>query len=56
MIYAVQIDNNEITLKKIKILGNTIELVGDEKNFTPISYSKNRINLLGKIVNLIRKY
>jgi len=55
-IYAVQIDNNEITLKKIKISGNTIELVGDEKNFTPISYSKNRINILGKIVNLIRNY
>ena len=55
-IYAVQIDNNEITLKKIKITGNTIELVGDEKNFTPISYTKNRINILGKIVNLIRNY
>ncbi len=55
-IYAVQIDNNEITLKKIRILGNTIELIGDEENFTPISYSKNRINILGKIVNLIRNY
>jgi len=55
-IYAVQIDNSEISLKKIKILKNEIEIFGDSKNFNSIKYQKDRIKIIGKMINLIRSY
>ena len=55
-IYAVQIDDSEISLKKIKILKNEIEIFGDSKNFDSIKYQKDRIKIIGKMINLIRSY
>ena len=55
-IYAIQIDNSDITLKKIKINYDTIEILGDELNFKKMTYSKDRIKLLGKMIKLIRNY
>ena len=55
-IHAVQIDDSEITLKKIKLIKDEIEIFGDHKNFSSVRYKKDRIKILGKIVNLIRKY
>ena len=55
-IYAVQIDNTEVTLKKINILKNEIELFGDSKNFNTTKYKKDRIKIIGKMVSLIRSY
>ena len=55
-IYAVQIDNTEVTLKKINILKNEIEIFGDSKNFNTTKYKKDRIKIIGKMVSLIRSY
>ena len=55
-IYAVQIDNTEVTLKKINILKNEIEIIGDSKNFNTTKYKKDRIKIIGKMVSLIRSY
>ncbi len=55
-IYAIQIDNTEVTLKKINILKNEIEIFGDSKNFNSKKYKKDRIKIIGKMVNLIRSY
>lgn len=55
-IYAIQIDNSDITLKKIKINQETIDILGDELNFKKTSYNKERIKILGKMIKLIRNY
>ncbi len=55
-IYAIQIDNTEITLKKINILKSEIEIFGDSKNFVTKKYKKDRIKIIGKMINLIRSY
>ncbi len=55
-IYAIQIDNNEISLKKIKIFKNEIEIFGDSKNFNSAKYQKDRVKIIGKMVSLIRSY
>ena len=55
-IYAVQIDDSEITLKKIKLIKDEIEIFGDHKNFSSVRYKKDRVKILGKMVNLVRKY
>ena len=55
-IHAVQIDDSEITLKKIKLIKDEVEIFGDHKNFSSVRYKKDRVNILGKMVNLVRKY
>ena len=55
-IHAIQIDDSEITLKKIKLIKDEIEIFGDHKNFSSIKYRKDRIKILGKMINLVRKY
>ena len=55
-IHAVQIDDSEITLKKIKLIKEEIEIFGDHKNFSSVRYKKDRVKILGKMVNLVRKY
>ena len=55
-IHAVQIDDSEITLKKIKLIKNEVEIYGDHKNFSSVRYKKDRVKILGKMVNLVRKY
>ena len=55
-IHAVQIDDSEITLKKIKLIKDEIAIFGDHKNFSSVRYKKDRVKILGKMVNLVRKY
>ena len=55
-IYAIQIDDSDITLKKIKINSDTVNILGDELNFKETSYSKERVKILGKMIKLIRNY
>ena len=55
-IHAVQIDDSEITLKKIKLIKDEVEIFGDHKNFSSVKYKKDRVKILGKMVNLVRKY
>jgi repressor LexA len=55
-IYAIQIDNTEVTLKKINILNSEIEIFGDSKNFHTKKYKKDRIKIIGKMISLIRSY
>ena len=55
-IHAVQIDDSEITLKKIKLIKDEVEIFGDHKNFSSIRYKKDRVKILGKMINLVRKY
>ena len=55
-IHAVQIDDSEITLKKIKLIKDEIEIFGDHKNFSSVRYEKDRVKIIGKMVNLVRKY
>ncbi len=55
-IYAIQIDNSDITLKKIKINQETIDILGDELNFEQTNYNKERVKILGKMIKLIRNY
>ena len=55
-IHAVQIDDSEITLKKIKLIKDEVEIFGDHKNFSSVRYDKDRVKILGKMVNLVRKY
>ena len=55
-IHAVQIDDSEITLKKIKLIKDEVEIFGDHKNFSSVRFKKDRVKILGKMVNLVRKY
>ena len=55
-IHAIQIDDSEITLKKIKLIKDEVEIFGDHKNFSSVRYKKDRVKILGKMVNLVRKY
>ena len=55
-IHAVQIDDSELTLKKIKLMKDEVEIFGDHKNFSSVRYKKDRVKILGKMVNLVRKY
>ena len=55
-IYAIQIDNSEITLKKLRVIDNEIEIIGDKKNYNSKKYNKDRVKILGKMISLIRSY
>ena len=55
-IHAIQIDDSEITLKKIKLIKDEVEIFGDQKNFSSVRYKKDRVKILGKMVNLVRNY
>ena len=55
-IYAVEIDNNEITLKKIKLIDNYIIIEGDKNNYPSSKYNKDRVKIIGKMINLVRSY
>ena len=55
-IYAIEIDNNEITLKKIKLIDNYIIIEGDKNNYQSSKYKKDRIKIIGKMINLVRSY
>ena len=55
-IYAIEIDNNEITLKKIKLIDNYIIIEGDKNNYQSSKYNKDRIKIIGKMINLVRSY
>jgi len=55
-IYAVEVDNNEITLKKIKLIDNYIIIEGDKNNYQSSKYNKDRIKIIGKMINLVRSY
>ena len=55
-IHAIQIDDSEITLRKIKLIKDEVEIFGDHKNFSSVRYKKDRVKILGKMVNLVRKY
>jgi len=55
-ICAVQIDNSEISLKKIELLKENIKIYGDNDNFNPITIKKERIKIIAKMIGLIRNY
>ena len=55
-IHAIQIDDSEITLKKIKLIKDEVEIFGDKNNFASIKYKKDRVKILGKMINLVRRY
>ena len=55
-ICAVQIDNSEISLKKIELLKENIKIYGDNDNFNPITIKKERIKILARMIGLIRNY
>ena len=44
-IHAVQIDDSEITLKKIKLIKDEVEIFGDHKNFSSVRYKKDRVKI-----------
>ena len=55
-ICAVQIDNSEISLKKIELLKENIKIYGDNDNFNPITIKKERIKIIARMIGLIRNY
>lgn len=55
-ICAVQIDNSEISLKKIELLKDNIKIYGDIDNFKPITIKKDRVKIVAKMIGLIRNY
>jgi repressor LexA len=55
-ICAVQIDNSEISLKKIELLKDNIKIYGDIDNFKPITIKKDRVKIIAKMIGLIRNY
>ena len=55
-ICAVQIDNSEISLKKIELLKDNIKIYGDNDKFNPITIKKERVKIIAKMIGLIRNY
>jgi len=55
-ICAIQIDNTEISLKKIELLKDNIKIYGDIDNFNPITIKKDRVKIIAKMIGLIRNY
>ena len=55
-ICAVQIDNSEISLKKIKLIKENIIIYGDNDKFTPITIKKERVKVIARMIGLIRNY
>ena len=55
-ICAIQIDNSEISLKKIELLKDSIKIYGDIDNFKPITIKKERVKIVAKMIGLIRNY
>ena len=55
-ICAVQIDNSEISLKKIELLKDNIKIYGDIDNFKPITIKKDRVKIVAKMIGLVRNY
>ena len=55
-ICAVQIDNSEISLKKIELFKENIKIYGDNDNFNPITLKKERIKIIARMIGLIRNY
>ena len=55
-ICAVQIDNSEISLKKIELLKENIKIYCDNDNFNPITIKKERIKIIARMIGLIRNY
>ena len=55
-IWAIQIDNSEISLKKIELLKDNIKIYGDIDNFKPITIKKDRVKIIAKMIGLIRNY
>ena len=55
-ICAIQIDNTEISLKKIELLKDNIKIYGDIDNFKPITIKKDRVKIIAKMIGLIRNY
>ena len=42
--------------EKIKLIKDEVEIFGDHKNFSSVRYEKDRVKILGKMINLVRKY
>ena len=55
-ICAVQIDDSEISLKKIELLKENIKIYGDNDKFNPINIKKERVKIIAKMIGLIRNY
>ena len=55
-IAVVLIDDQEVTLKKIRKKGNTIALEAANRNYGTKIYAANRIKIQGKLVSLYRNF
>lgn len=54
-IVAVRVDQDEFTLKRIKRDGNDVQLVPSNSEFSIVTVSADRVEIVGKFVGLIRK-
>ena len=55
-IAAVLTDNNEITLKTIKIFENKVHLIPANKNYKETIFNINQVQVQGTLTGIIRKY
>lgn len=55
-IVAVRVDGSDVTLKRIKKAGDRIYLLASNKEFETKSYPADKIEIIGKLVSIIRKF
>ena len=55
-ICAVQIDNSEISLKKVELMKENIKIYGDNDKFNPLTIKKERVKIIAKMIGLVRNY
>ena len=54
-IYAVKIDNTEFTLKRLVVSKTEIKTIPSNPLFPVLSYTPDRVEIIGKLIGLVRK-
>ena len=54
-ILALRVDQSEMTLKRVKVETNKVHLISSNPNYSTITYSTERVEIVGKYVGLVRR-
>jgi repressor LexA len=56
MIVVALVDDNEVTLKRLRRKGNTVALEPANPNYETRIFGADRVRVQGRLVGLIRRY
>lgn len=54
-IVVARMDKEEVTVKRIKMKNDSVVLIPENRNYFPLVTSKERVEILGKVIGLLRQ-